>query len=165
MPACLFYGSADYLVKKFGGSIPGIFHLNLNPMIQHFKNFNPSLGLFIIRIALGFQMILHGWPKMSGGAEKWAKLGNKMALLGIDFAHTFWGFMAAFAEFGGGILLVLGLFYRPSLFMLIITMLVASVYHWTDEGYMSGSHSFELMLVFIGMFIAGPGKYAVSIGR
>lgn len=122
----------------------------------------PDLGLFIIRVALGVQMILHGWPKMAGGTEKWAKLGQKMALLGLDFAHTFWGFMAAFAEFGGGILLVLGLFFRPSLLLLIITMLVASVYHWTDEGFMSGSHSFELMLVFIGMYFAGPGRYQVK---
>lgn len=134
-------------------------------MIQYFKTFNPALGLFIIRVALGIQMMLHGLPKMTGGIEKWTKLGKKMALLGLDFAHPFWGFMAAFAEFGGGLLLVLGLFYRPSLFLLIFTMLVASIYHWTDEGFMSGSHSFELMLVFIGMYFAGPGKYTLGSNR
>lgn len=130
-----------------------------------FKTYMPDLGLMIIRVALGLQMMLHGWPKMAGGTEKWAKLGQKMALLGLDFAHTFWGFMAAFAEFGGGLLLALGLFFRPSLLLLIITMLVASIYHWTDEGFMSGSHSFELMLVFIGMYFAGPGKYRLMGGK
>jgi putative oxidoreductase len=121
-------------------------------------------GLLVLRIGMGFQMLLHGWPKISGGMEKWEKLGAKMSLIGIDFAPTFWGFMAAFAEFGGGVLILLGWFTRPSSFLLAFTMLVAAIYHWSEEGagFMDASHALELFMVFVALYITGPGKYSLD---
>lgn len=133
---------------------------------KHIFGGSVDLGLLILRIGIGFQMLLHGWPKISGGPDKWVKLGNNMALLGIDFAPMFWGFMASFAEFFGAALIIMGLFFRPSAFLLAFTMLVASVRHWNEEGavFLDASHSMELMMVFIAMYITGAGKFSIDKG-
>ena len=83
-------------------------------------------GLLVLRLGIGLQLTLHGWPKMMGGPDKWAKLGANMSLVGLDFAHGFWGFMAAFAEFGGGLLILLGFFTRPAAVLAGFTMFVAA---------------------------------------
>jgi putative oxidoreductase len=74
----------------------------------------PDLGLLIIRVGLGILMIKHGWPKITGGPEKWESLGNNMSMLGITFFPIFWGLCAALAETVGGLLMGIGLFFRPA---------------------------------------------------
>lgn len=130
-----------------------------------------NFGLLIIRIVIGIMFVLHGEGKMFGGPEKWEKLGGAMENLGIDFLPAFWGFMAAFAEFGGGILLVLGLLFRPACFIMFFTMFVAASVHWFDAveagkalkgQLMEGSHAIEVGAVFLGLLFTGPGKFSID---
>ena len=79
------------------------------------KKFSTDYGLLIIRIGIGVMFMLHGYPKLLGGAEMWEKIGGSMGNIGIHFAPTFWGFMASFAEFAGGLCLVVGFLFRPEL--------------------------------------------------
>lgn len=124
-----------------------------------------SFALLIMRAGLGFMMIMHGYPKLLGGPEKWGKLGAAMANLGVTYAPEFWGFMAAFSESVGGALLLLGFLFRPAALLLFFTMLVASVKHlYAGDGLMGSSHSIELGIVFFAMFILGPGKYSIDKG-
>ncbi|HNM32713.1 MAG TPA: DoxX family protein [Chitinophagales bacterium] len=125
-----------------------------------------DLGLLIIRIGIGGMFLLHGYPKIIGGAEKWEMIGAAMRNIHINFAPAFWGFMAAFAEFGGGICLILGVLFRPALAMLIFTMFIAAFMHYTNgDGFGGYSHAVENGIVFLGLFIAGSGKYALKIVR
>lgn len=122
-----------------------------------------DVGLLIIRVGLGVMFLMHGYPKVMGGPEKWEKLGGAMGNVGITFLPVFWGFMAAIAEAGGGILLALGLFFRPACILLAFTMLIAATVHIKDEGtIMSASHSIEVGIVFLGLIFTGPGKYSVD---
>ena len=57
-----------------------------------------QVGLLILRIGIGISIFFHGLPKIMGGPETWTAIGGTMSNLGINFAPTFWGFMAAFAE-------------------------------------------------------------------
>src|SRR4030095_8352356 len=88
-----------------------------------------STGLLFLRLGIGFMMILHGYPKLLGGTEKWAKLGAKMSLIGVGQYPVFWGFMASFAEAIGGLLMILGFLFRPTMFMMLFTMVVAATSH------------------------------------
>lgn len=121
-------------------------------------------GLLIIRLGLGIMFILHGQPKLFGGVEAWESLGAKgMGALGVNVAPAFWGFMAGFAEFAGGILLILGFFFRPACLLLLFTMIVAATTHLVGgDGIKVASHAIEAGVVFLGLFFIGPGKYSLD---
>jgi putative oxidoreductase len=122
-----------------------------------------DLGLLILRIGIGIMFIWHGWPKIAAGPEMWEKLGGQMGLLGIHFLPAFWGFMAAFAEFFGGILLILGLFTRPIAFIMAFNMFIAALTHLSNgDGIGGASHAIELGIVFLAIMIMGAGKMGLD---
>jgi putative oxidoreductase len=135
-----------------------------------FSNYSyTDLGLLIIRLGVGLSMsIFHGWGKITGGPETWSGIGSNMAALGLDFAPVFWGFMAALAEFGGSLCLILGFFFRPAAALLVITMIVAAARHLglpadsPGSGWGGASHALELLAIYLGLLLAGPGKYRLN---
>jgi putative oxidoreductase len=123
-----------------------------------------NTGLLIIRVGLGMMMMVHGFPKLSGGTEMWAQIGGSMKTVGVDFFPMGWGFMAAATEAVGGLFLLLGLFFRPAAILLLFTMIIASIVHLSDpkQGIMDASHAIELGVVFLGLVFIGPGKYSID---
>ncbi|MBF9237644.1 DoxX family protein [Hymenobacter sp. BT683] len=120
-----------------------------------------DLGLLLLRVGLGVMFMVHGFPKLAGGPTAWAGIGGVMDSVGLGFAPTFWGFLAALAEFGGGLLLALGLWFRLACFGLLITMIMATVMHATKgDGFSGYSHALESAFVFLGLLVAGPGRYS-----
>ncbi len=122
-----------------------------------------DIGLLVIRLGLGMIFIRHGYPKLLKGTEEWHWLGSQMANLGITFAPVMWGFAAACTEFFGGILLTLGLGTRLASCFLAFVMLVATVMHIKKGdpwGYIS--HPLSLLVVFVGLIIAGSGRYSLD---
>jgi putative oxidoreductase len=129
----------------------------------HYLNRYRETGILVLRIGIGIMFILHGYPKLMGGPDKWESLGANMGNVGIGFAPVFWGFMAAFAEGVGGLLLLLGLLTRPACLLLFITMVVAAIKHNLDEGkFMAGAHPTEDAIVFLSLIFIGPGKYSLD---
>lgn len=129
------------------------------------RNHYPTrdFGLLLLRVGIGIMFMLHGWPKIAGGPEKWTALGGALETFGIYFAPGFWGFMAAFAEFFGGLFFALGLFWRPTLLLLVITMIVAAAKHLAaGDGLMGSSHAIEAGIAFLGLLIIGPGRYSLD---
>jgi putative oxidoreductase len=120
-------------------------------------------GLLILRIGLGVMFILHGWPKLAGGPELWKMVGGATANFGIHFAPEFWGFLAACAEFFGGVLLILGLFTRLILFPLVFDMLVALSFHlYRGDNFGIFSHPLEVGIVFASLILIGPGRFSLD---
>lgn len=122
-----------------------------------------NTGLFIIRVGLGIMFVLHGYPKLLGGPDKWAQLGSATKYIGIHFAPTFWGFMSGCTETFGGFLLVLGLAFRPVCILLVINLTVAALMHLDSGGGLEqAAHAIEDAVVFAGLLFVGPGKYSVD---
>jgi putative oxidoreductase len=120
-------------------------------------------ALLFLRVGLGLMFVLHGWPKLAGGPAKWEALGQAMAVFGITVVPVLWGFMAAFSECIGGVLLALGLLFRPAAGLLAFTMLVAAMRHISrGEGVMSASHAIEDGIVFVTLLLLGPGRFALD---
>lgn len=119
-----------------------------------------NLGILILRIGLGIMFIIHGYPKVFGGPEMWKQVGAATQYIGIDAWPIFFGFMAGIAEFFGGLFLLLGLFFRTTLGVLIVLMIVATASH-LGQGDSFGlvSHPVELAIVFISLLFIGPGKH------
>ncbi|MBD3421081.1 MAG: DoxX family membrane protein [Chitinivibrionales bacterium] len=122
-----------------------------------------DVGLLMLRLGIGFMFVLHGYPKLAGGPEKWTALGGAMSSFGITFVPAFWGFMAACAEFFGGLLLMAGLLTRISGGLLLITMLVAAVKHIAaGDGLPGYSHAVEAGILFLSLIFIGPGIYSLD---
>lgn len=120
-----------------------------------------DVGLLILRIGIGIAFVVHGWGKITGGPEGWAQLGQAISHVGIPFGYTFFGFMAALSEFGGGILLALGLLTRIAAPMMLCTMIVAASMHIaTGQG--SPWHAIEAGVLFLSLIFIGPGAYSLD---
>jgi putative oxidoreductase len=122
-----------------------------------------DLGLLILRVGLGASFIMHGSQKMFGGPEMWIKLGGAMGNWGMTYYPVFWGFMAAFSEFAGGFLFILGFMFRPAAILLTVTMACAVTMHIkSGQGYDIFSHALEVGVVFAGLIFVGPGKFSID---
>lgn len=120
-------------------------------------------GLFLLRLGIGLIFLAHGIPKLMAGPELWARLGMAMGNLGITFAPAFWGLMAALAEAGGGLLLVLGLGVRIAAGFLSFTMLVAVLMHvGKGDGFQVYSHALSMLVVFVSLAATGGGRWALG---
>jgi putative oxidoreductase len=132
-------------------------------MILTFLNKYRDIGLLVLRVGIGGMFIFHGAPKIIAGPEKWGQLGMAMGTFGIHFLPVFWGFMASFAEFIGGILIILGLFFRPACMLLTINMTVATSFHLNrGDGLLGASHAIEAGILFLSLVLIGPGKYSLD---
>ena len=119
-----------------------------------------NLGFLILRLGIGGMFMFHGYGKLFAGPELWAKVGGAMANVGITFVPEFFGFLAALSEFGGGLCLILGLFFRPACFFMFFTMLIASITHLSKgDGLNGASHAMEAGILFLSLMFIGPGQY------
>ena len=122
-----------------------------------------DLGTLIVRVGLGLMIMNHGWPKLAGGAVKWRELGGAMGALGVDFAPEFWGAAAAFTEFFGGFLIVVGLGTRPAALLVVFTLFVAAMNKFGGgASLLAASHPIETALAFLALFFLGPGTFSID---
>jgi len=130
--------------------------------LRYFDRLQP-LALLVLRITLGAVMIGHGYHKVFGGGliEHW----HRVQSLGLP------GFLAipsAFAEFFGGILVLLGLFTRCAAIAILIDMIVAIwKIHWKNGLLAQHGYEFPLVLAAIAFTLIcyGPGPLALEIIR
>ena len=54
-----------------------------------------NFGILLFRLLIGSAFVLHGFPKLAGGPERWAKVGAAMSHFGVHFAPELWGLCAA----------------------------------------------------------------------
>jgi putative oxidoreductase len=120
-------------------------------------------GLLILRVGIGAAFMAHGYPKLAGGPDAWTGLGGALSAFGLSFAPTFMGFLAAISEFGGGLLLVLGLATRPACVFLLGTMVVATAMHLSrGDPFMKYSHALEAGILFLSLILIGPGRFSLD---
>ena len=131
-----------------------------------------DFGLLLLRLGVAVGMFLfHGFDKIMGGPERWEGTGGAMANLGISFAPMVWGFFAAFAESVGSILLALGPLFRFATLLLAFNMFVAMMMHLNlpaenpATGFPGAEKAMLYMIVYLGLFFTGPGRFAARLTR
>jgi putative oxidoreductase len=77
------------------------------------------LALLIMRLVLGAIMVAHGYHKVFGGLHQHAHM---VASLGLP---AWLGYVSAFTEFFGGLMILAGFFTRPAAFAVCINLFVA----------------------------------------
>ena len=74
-----------------------------------------------------------------------------------------WGLLCAVFETAGGVLLVLGLAFRPVCLLLLINLLVAAASQLGQGGGLGdAAHAIEDAIMFAGLFFIGPGRYGLD---
>ncbi len=134
-------------------------------IVESIKQFfrQRDLGLFLLRVVVGVIMIIHGVPKFLGGTETLKEVGSAMANLGVTYAPVFWGFMAAFSEVLGGLLLIVGFLFRPACFFLGFTMVIATLLNYSIESsFGSVAHPLTMTFLFFSFMFIGPGRFSVQ---
>ena len=89
----------------------------MNRILENMQPF----ALLVLRAVLGLVMTVNGWMKVAGGM---AEFKGFVITIGIP---GWMGYLAAYGEFLGGILLIVGLLTRFSGLTILIIMVVAVV--------------------------------------
>ena len=133
-------------------------------MIKKILSKHSDAGILILRVGIGMAFIfVHGLAKIKAGPELWVKIGGAMSNMGITFAPTFWGFMASVSEFGGGILILLGLFTRSASAFMAFTMMTAAINHMSHlDPWSKAIYPVEMFSVFMALLFIGGGKYSLD---
>jgi putative oxidoreductase len=122
-----------------------------------------NIGILLLRIGTGIMLIYHGLPKLMGGPEKWADIGQATTHIGIDSLPVFFGFMSALAETFGGLSIILGFYFLPALILVLLNLLVAIAFHFgTGQGLSEASEAIEVLIIIIAFFFTGPGRYSID---
>ena len=127
-------------------------------MTKWLNSLQPS-GALLLRLALALSMTLHGYQKVvpHGALHHFI---HYVATLGLPF----WlGYVSAFTEFIGGILLILGLFTRLAAALIAINMLVAFATVGIHQG--PGGYSYILALAAIAIMLVFYGAGAFALDR
>ena len=125
--------------------------------------------LRVVRLVMGVAFILHGWPKIQNPMG-W------MNAMGGEGVPSFLQALAALAEFGGGIALLLGLLTPLAALGIVCQMLGALFMVHFPMGHpfvaATGGPSYELPLVYLALgillLVMGPGRWsfdALLFGR
>jgi putative oxidoreductase len=126
-----------------------------------------AFGLLILRVVVGLILAGHGAQKLFGwwggpGMNGWTAT---VAKLRIRPAQP-WAWIAALAEFGGGLLLALGLLSPLGNLAIAGSMLVAIVTVHLSRGFWvsKGGYEFNLALIaaVAALALTGPGAYSLD---
>ena len=124
-----------------------------------------DLALTALRVFAGLALALaHGWGKVYPSFPSEGIVGGAEAM-GFPLP-TFFGAMAAIAEFLGGLLLAAGFLARPAAVLVTINMAVAAFgMHWLTLGDPFAGMELALLFFFIALTFVFVGSGRLSVDR
>ncbi|WP_458127349.1 DoxX family protein [Paenibacillus sp. Z3-2] len=126
-----------------------------------------DLGLLLIRLVIGLSFMAHGAQKLFGwfGGYGIKGTGGWFESMGMKPGPLV-ALLAGLAEFGGGLLLALGLLTPVGGILIALTMVIAIVKVHGANGYWSTQNGFEynlaILVVGVALALTGGGQYALD---
>ena len=139
----------------------------LLPFLQPFYEAAAPLSWLIIRCAVGWNLLVHGWGKvMLGPAPNVVKGYGDMGLSPPEL----WYWLSTLTETLSGVALILGLFTRFFAAAAGIEMLVIFLFYWSNGfSWLHRGYEYVLLwgLVCFAIALRGGGPYSLDrkIGR
>lgn len=116
-----------------------------------------DIALFVLRVVVGVIFIAHGWPKIT----QLAKTRDSFASMMVP-VPALSSLYAAFVEFFGGILLLLGLYTGWAALALAIDMLGSMTFVQFRRSFIGGWELDLLLLAScVAILLSGAGGYAL----
>ena len=116
-----------------------------------------NLALLLLRVTVGVLMANHGYGKLSHFAEYEPKFMEFMGLsAGVSLG------LVVFSEFFCSLLLIVGLFTRPAIVPLIITMVVAAFKAHGGDVFGEGEMAFLYLAIYVSLLLKGAGAYSAD---
>ena len=116
-----------------------------------------SVILLIVRVVFGVMLMNHG-------IDKWANYQELSAVfpdpLGIGSPLSLG--LAIFGELACSMAFIIGFLYRLAMIPMIFTMCMAFFIVHADDPFAVKELAFVYLVVFVLMYIVGPGKFAVD---
>ena len=133
----------------------------LVPGLAGFYRWATPAAWLIVRVAIGFNLAMHGWPKIVNGPANYI---GRFAELGFS-QSAFLAWADIVIEFAGGLCIMLGLFTRVAAAAAAVEMAFIAVlyipngYSWLGRGY-----EYVLMwgLVCFAIALRGGGPYSLD---
>jgi putative oxidoreductase len=139
----------------------------LLPFLRPFYDAAGPLSWLIVRVAVGWNLLVHGWGKiMAGPTEAYLKGFSDIGF--IPPAPWFWSGLVI--EAAGGAALILGLFTRFFAAAAAIELLIITIVYWkTGFAWTRRGYEYTLMwgLVCFAIALRGGGPYSLDrkLGR
>ena len=115
-----------------------------------------SFLLLCLRLFFGLMLLLHGLEKVYNYTELCFVFPDPMNI-GSEISLLF----VIFAEMLCSIFFIIGALVRLSMIPMLITLAVA-FFHVHNGSIMQGELAFIYLIVFIMMYVSGPGEYSVD---
>jgi putative oxidoreductase len=124
---------------------------------------NENTGKLILRLMLGFLILMHGVSKLTNGID-W--LDERLIASGLP---VFFKYGVYVGEVVAPVLVVLGFYTRAGAWLIAVNMLFAiGLAHWGEVFTIEPSGAFAIEKQYLFMFSAialaliGPGRYAIN---
>jgi len=116
-------------------------------------------GALLMRLALGVSMAVHGYGKVVPHGAL-----NHHAHYIVSLGFPYWlGYISAYTEFVGGLMLIVGLLTRFAAALVAINMLVAFFMVGIHQGF--GIYNYILALIGLGIMLTFYGAGALALDR
>jgi putative oxidoreductase len=132
----------------------------LLPGLRSFYDSVIPLTWPLIRIAVGWNLLVHGWGKVTRGVGAYSK-----GFADMGFDSLVWIWAALGIEFVGGIALILGLFTRFFAAAAAIELAIITWLYWKNGfGWLNRGYEYTLMwgLLCFAISLRGGGPYSLD---
>lgn len=121
------------------------------------SSLNTDLAILILRLLFGGLFTYYGFSKIQ---QYDAIAPHFPDLIGIGSTLSF--ILVIIAEFGGGLLIALGLITRLAVIPVFITMVVAYFLAHANDPFTAKQIAFVYMILCPVIFLLGSGKYSLD---
>ncbi len=129
----------------------------MNNPLKSYKPVNLDVAALFLRIVFGGLFVYHGFTKMMAYDQI---LPYFQDMIGIGVQPSF--ILLIFAEFGCGLLVLVGFFTRLAVWPIFIAMAVAFFIAHANDTFDKKELSIVFLLLSLVIFFLGSGKYSLD---